>query len=147
MGEQGLAGVLNTMAVLRINTNPSRRQLRQFGLLCVVLLPLIAWVWGGSGSIVLMTALLGAGLGLLGLFAPQRLKPVFVGLVLVTFPVGVVFGELILLMIFVGVFLPMALLFRIIGRDVLQRRMSAESETFWVPRRAPANVRRYFQQY
>lgn len=135
------------MAVLRVNTNPSRRQLRQFGLLCVVLLPSIAWVWGGSSSIVLVTALIGAGLGLLGLFAPQCLKPVFVGLVLVTFPVGLVFGELILLMIFVGVFLPMALLFRIIGRDALQRRMSAESETFWVPRRAPVDVRRYFQQY
>jgi hypothetical protein len=147
MGEQGLAGVLNTMAVLRINTNPSHRQLRQFGLLCVVLLPLIAWVWGGSGSIILATALIGAGLSLLGLLAPQCLRPVFVGLVLVTFPIGVVFGELILLMIFVGVFLPMALLFRIIGRDALQRRMSAESETFWVPRRAPASVRRYFQQY
>lgn len=135
------------MAVLRVNTNPSRRQLRQFGLLCVVLLPLIAWVWGGSGSVVLVTALIGAGLGLLGLLAPQCLKPVFVGLVLVTFPVGVVLGELILLTIFVGVFLPMALLFRIIGRDALQRRMSTESETFWVPRTGPADVRRYFQQY
>ena len=135
------------MAVLRINTKPSDRQLRQFGLLCVVLLPLIAWVWGGNGSTIQTTALIGAGLGLLGIFAPKLLKPVFIGLVFVTFPIGLIFGELILLMIFVCVFLPMALLFRIIGRDVLRRRMSVQSETFWVPRSAPANVRRYFQQY
>jgi hypothetical protein len=135
------------MAVFRINTNPGQRQLRQFGLLCIVLLPLIAWGWGGSGSIIQTTAMIGAGLGLLGIFAPKLLKPVFIGLVLVSFPIGLIVGELVLLMIFVGVFLPMALLFRMIGRDALQRRMSVQSETFWVPRNAPANVRRYFQQY
>ncbi|RLS78763.1 MAG: hypothetical protein DWI00_03260 [Planctomycetota bacterium] len=135
------------MAVFHINTNPSQRQLRQFGLLCVVLLPLITWVWGASGSIIQATAMIGAGLGLLGIFAPKLLKPVFIGLVLVSFPIGLIVGELVLLMIFVGVFLPMALLFRIMGRDALQRRMSVQSETFWVPRNAPANVRRYFQQY
>jgi hypothetical protein len=135
------------MAVFRINTNPGQRQLRQFGLLCIVLLPLIAWVWGASGSIIQTTAMIGAGLGLLGIFAPKLLKPAFIGLVLVSFPIGLIVGELVLLMIFVGVFLPMALLFRMIGRDALQRRMSVQSETFWVPRNAPANVRRYFQQY
>ena len=135
------------MAVFRINTTPGNRQLRQFGLLCIVLLPAIAWVWGGSSSTIGAAALIGAGLGVLGILAPGLLKPVFVGLVLVSFPVGLIVGELILLMIFAGVFLPMALLFRLIGRDVLQRRMNAESETFWVPRSAPTNVRRYFQQY
>ena len=135
------------MAVFRINTEPNNRQLRQFGLLCIVLLPTITWLWGGSSSTIGVAALIGAGLGLLGVFAPGALKPVFVGLVLVSFPIGLILGELILLMIFIGVFLPMALVFRIIGRDVLQRRMSAESATFWVPRSAPSNVRRYFQQY
>lgn len=135
------------MAVFRINTKPSDRQLRQFGLLCIVLLPAITWVWGGNSSTIGVAALVGAGLGLLGILAPGALKPLFVGLVLVSFPIGLVIGELILLTIFVGVFLPMALLFRIIGRDVLQRRMTAECETFWVPRSAPNNVRRYFQQY
>lgn len=135
------------MAVFRINTKPSDRQLRQFGLLCIVLLPAIVWLWGGSSSTIGAAAWIGAGLGALGILAPGALKPIFVGLVLVSFPIGLVIGELILLTIFVGVFLPMALLFRIIGRDVLQRRMTAESETFWVPRSAPNNVRRYFQQY
>lgn len=135
------------MAVFRINTKPADRQLRQFGLLCIVLLPVITWIWGGSGSTIGAAALIGAGLGLLGIFAPGTLKTLFVGLVLISFPIGLILGELILLMIFIGVFLPMALLFRIMGRDVLQRRMSAESETFWVPRSAPSNVRRYFQQY
>ncbi|MFO1002212.1 MAG: hypothetical protein U0936_17915 [Planctomycetaceae bacterium] len=135
------------MAVFRINTTPGNRQLRQFGLLCIVLLPAMAWVWGGSSSTIGAAALIGAGLGVLGILAPGSLKPIFVGLVLVSFPIGLIVGELILLMIFAGVFLPMALLFRLIGRDVLQRRMNAESETFWVPRSAPTNVRRYFQQY
>jgi hypothetical protein len=135
------------MAVFRINTKPGNRQLRQFGLLCIVLLPAITWLWGGSSSTIGAAALIGGGLGLLGILAPGTLKPVFVGLVLISFPIGLIIGELILVMIFVGVFLPMALLFRIIGRDVLQRQMTVESETFWVPRSAPSSVRRYFQQY
>lgn len=135
------------MAVFRINTNPGERQLRQFGLLCIVLLPALVWVWGGNGSSVTAAALIGAGMGVLGLLAPQLLKPLFIGLVLVTFPIGLIVGELILLLIFLGVFLPMALLFRIMGRDVLKRRMRADVDTFWVPRSTPTNVRRYFQQY
>lgn len=135
------------MAMFRINTSPGTRQLRQFGLLCIVLLPTIAWLWGGSRSTIGAAALIGMGLGFLGIVAPGALRPFFLGMVLVSFPIGLVIGELILLMIFVGVFLPMALLFRITGRDVLRRRMTPESETFWVPRSAPRHVRRYFQQY
>ncbi len=135
------------MAVFRIDTNPGPRQLRQFGLMCVVLLPVIAWFWGASSSTIQAAAVIGTGLGVLGVFAPKLLKPIFIGLVFVTFPIGLIVGEVILLAIFAGLFLPMALLFRIIGRDVLKRRLAVEAKTFWVPRSGPTNVRRYFRQY
>ncbi len=134
------------MAMFEINTNPTDRQLRQFGLLCIVALPAIVWMWGGSSQLIQAAAFLGTTLGLLGLAAPHLLKPVFVGMIFLTLPIGLIVGELIMLMIYFGLFLPMALVFRIIGRDVLQRRSSRDADSFWQPRTPPRSVRKYYQQ-
>lgn len=134
------------MALFEINTQPTDHQLRQFGLICVAAFPLIAWIWFVSTAVIATAALVGAVLGLIGLAAPRYLKPVFIGLILITMPIGLVVGELMMLLIYFGVFLPMALAFRIIGRDALQRRVSTDAKSFWKPRVPPRSVRKYYQQ-
>jgi len=134
------------MAMFEINTQPTDRQLRQFGLLCIVALPGIVWMWGGGSGLIQAAAFVGTTLGLLGLAAPRLLKPVFVGMIFLTLPIGLIVGELMMLMIYFGLFLPMALVFRIIGRDALQRRASGDAESFWQPRTPPRSVRKYYQQ-
>ena len=39
------------------------------------------------------------------------------------------------------------LVFRMIGRDPLHRARRPGLETYWAPEPAPANMRRYFQQF
>lgn len=134
------------MAIFEINTQPADRQLKQFGMICVVAIPVAVWMWGGQSSALIVGGIAGVALGLVGLISPRLLKPVFVALVFLTFPIGLIVGELIMLTIYFGLFLPMALMFRIIGRDALQRRASTDAVSFWSPRTSPTSVRKYYQQ-
>jgi hypothetical protein len=48
---------------------------------------------------------------------------------------------------FYAVFTPIACVFRMIGRDPLERRAHPERQTYWAPKIIPAEPRRYFQQF
>lgn len=134
------------MALFKINTQPTNRQLRQFGVICAVALPLLVWVWTRSSTASTVGAIVGVCVSLTGLVSPRLLKPVFVGLIFLTMPLGLIVGEMILLLIFFCVFLPMAVAFKIIGRDALQRRLNSDAASFWQRREAPSSVRKYYHQ-
>lgn len=135
------------MAIVEINFSPSERQLRQFGAVCLVALPLLTWLWTRDS----VSTGWAAGAGLLtaatGFAAPNFLRPVFVGLSLITLPVGLVLGEIAMLLLYFGVFLPMSVLMRIVGRDSLQRRPQPNRTTWWERRKPRTGVRSYYQQF
>ena len=86
-------------------------------------------------------------LGIPGLLRPKWVRPIFVGWMVVAFPIGWIVSMLMLLLLYFAVFAPMGLLFRLIGRDVLVRRSTPGRETFWVLKRSAVDVRQYFRQY
>ena len=135
------------MALLNFNLKPSQRQLRQFGAACAVVLPLVVWLWSRNLSATAWAGVVGLLACVVGLIRPRMLQPLFVGLTVLAIPIGLVVGELALLLMFVGVFLPMAVVFRIVGRDALQRRTQDDSETFWQQRPAAPDSRSYFRQF
>jgi hypothetical protein len=45
------------------------------------------------------------------------------------------------------VFTPIALGFRLTGRDVLARRRNPAATTYWVPKLPPAGSQSYFRQF
>jgi hypothetical protein len=142
--------------LVKMTWNPSKRQLRQFGACALLALPLLGWLVLGrtspAGWTTAQTAVFGVfvGLGLLGgllaLLWPKALKPAFVALTLATMPIGIVVGELVLLLIYFAVFTPVALLFRLIGRDALERRFKPEQVSYWTPKTQATDVRQYFRQ-
>jgi hypothetical protein len=50
-------------------------------------------------------------------------------------------------LMFFGLFAPIGLVFRLLGRDPLQRSRTPARESYWVPKPAPTNLRSYFQQF
>ena len=52
----------NSMAMFDFNFSPSNRQLRQFGAVCMVAVPLVAWLWTGDAVIVGWAAAVGVTL-------------------------------------------------------------------------------------
>lgn len=134
------------MALVEANWNPNPKQLRQFGVLCLVGFPVIVWFWGGQLSAISVSALLGAAIAVLSVLAPRMVTPIFVGLMLVTIPVGIVVGELAMLLIYWGVFLPMGLIFKLRRRDRLRTKIERNLKTYWAAKRKPKSVASYFHQ-
>ena len=144
------------MAAVELNLDPDKKQLMQFGLIGLVALPLIAWLFNGKPTPatweVIHTqrigpcAAIGAVMGMLGLIRPTLLKWVFVGASLVTFPIGFVLGEVLMFAIYLVAFAPMALLFKIIGRDALGRSLKPNAESYWQPKQQPKDLSSYYRQ-
>ncbi len=134
------------MRFIEFNWQPSDRQLRQFGLVCAVALPLLGWIWGAGQTLFTGLIIVGVAVAILGFTASFALKPVFVTMMLVATPVGMVIGELAMATIFFGVFLPFGLVFRIIGRDALQRSIDKKVDTYWQRKMPPADAASYYRQ-
>ena len=106
--------------------------------------------WHASELAVILIGAMWAGIGvwtLLAILRPAALRPFYLAITAVSLPIGVVVSFVILAVLYFGVFTPIALVFRLVGRDVLHRRFDASAKTYWTPRRAVQDVRRYFRQF
>ncbi|HEY4313509.1 MAG TPA: SxtJ family membrane protein [Pirellulales bacterium] len=144
------------MALIDIAWKPSDRQLRQFGAIALVALPLAGWLFSGKpwpaavthaqGTAIVTLAALGVIAAVLAVVRPQTLRWPFVGATLVTLPIGLVVGEIVLAVIYFGMFLPVSLIFRLMGRDALERRVDRNVSSYWQPKTQPAGPESYFRQ-
>ncbi len=132
-----------------INSNPNRRVLRQFGCVGFVILGALAVHQYRIGHHHAGIALGAVGLlmGLAGLARPSLLRWLFVGWMKVAFPLNWIVSELVLALIFYGVLTPLALFFRLVGRDALDLKASAGRASYWIPKPPASDVRRYFRQH
>jgi hypothetical protein len=135
------------MKLVEINWSPSARQLRHFGLLCLVVLPLLGWLWGAdsraNGVLIGIAAILAAA----GWWRPNFVRPLFIGLMLIAAPIGMIVGELAMVLIFFGVFLPISFLFRLMRRDALKLKMEREAVSHWQPKHEPDDISSYYRRY
>lgn len=129
---------------------PNHKALRQFAaawLVFFLALGLHQFLLRGyhlAGVALIALALL---VGPLGLIWPPAIRWLFVGWMILAFPVGWLVSLLMLLLMYYLVLTPVALLFRLRGRDLLQRKPPAGQSSFWLPKETPRDVRRYFCQY
>ena len=112
---------------------------RSFGLIFAVFFCLVALLpavhgapvrWWALGVAILFTAV--------AFLAPRALSP----LNWVWFKLGMllhhVVNPIIMAVMFYGAILPMALLLRALGKDVLRLKRAPESASYWIPREPPA---------
>jgi len=148
------------MSLIEVNWTPPPRQLRNFGLICLgVGVGLGVWVYlrhrlfgfhlqpdrviPASATL----AALGAACAAIGLVRPMALRPVYVGLTLLTLPIGMVVSYVVLAIVYYGVITPVGLFFRLIGRDPLHRRLDRSGTTYWIARQPVESVESYFRQF
>lgn len=148
------------MALIHVNWRPDKRQLRWFGAGgAAVFGALAAWAaWRHSlagvalpepaaRTIAIALACLAGLCGLLTCAAPKGLLPLYWFLTAAGLPVGLVASYLILGVVYFGVFTPIALVFRLIGRDALCRRLDRRAATYWITRRQAVDRLRHFRQF
>lgn len=127
---------------LPIPWRPTPAVLRQFAALWLALVAGLA-CWRLGPLHVATLAL--AAVGVAGLMWPPSVRWLFVALVIVTSPIGWLVSRGLLACLYFGFITPLALVFRLSGRDALLLRR-AERETYWQPRpqREPAS---YYHQF
>jgi len=148
------------MNLLDVTLDPEPRVLRQFGFFALAAFGLLGAValWRSTlfgfvlGERALPVAIgffaLGAVSALFSLVAPRANRPLYVGLIVLTFPIGFVLSFLVLGILFFLVLSPVGLLFRLIGRDGLQLRIDPAATTYWVDREPGGpDTERYFKQF
>jgi len=100
------------------------------------------WIPIGPWGLIALAALFLAG----GYVMPDLLKPVYFLFMVATFPIGLVMGPVVMGVIFFGIFTPVALFFKLIGRDTMTRKFDPAAKTYWVEHK-DAEPKRYFRQF
>ena len=147
------------MSLVAVNWNPTHRQLRQFGTICLVafsVLGMLIYVRHSvfripldihvSHAIGISLYCFGTICALIAIVAPPVLRPLYAGLTLITLPIGYVVSFVILAVMFYGVITPIGLFMRLIGRDTMQRKLRPDLPSYWEPRQTETDMQRYFRQ-
>jgi hypothetical protein len=95
----------------------------------------------------IILAVVAVTIGGVGLIVPRAVRWLFIAAMIVAFPIGWVVSQLALALMFYGIITPLALFFRLRGRDVLQRKRPPAGASLWTPKIQPDDIRRYFRQY
>ena len=141
------SGTFLRVKLVEMNWSPSAQQLRQFGCVCLFALPLLGWIWSGNPQTIVWLLIVGLGLAVTGFLMPKALKPVFVGLMLIALPIGMVVTECLLLLIYFGLFLPIGLCFKIAKRDALKRSFEKSKKSYWEEKKMPKGATSYYRQW
>lgn len=138
------------MAFAPIPWNVQRKTLVEFSEASLMIVGMIAAplsLWRGHlrTAIVLWTiAMVVRGVGWV---KPMALKPLFLGMLLVGWPLGWVVSNLLLAMLFYGVVLPIGLLLRVRRGDVIGRRLDPSRASYWTPIPKVRDPREYLRQF
>ncbi len=139
------------MALMEVEWHPSRRQLRVFGvsgLIASILAALILrFIWGVAGVWIWIVPAAGAALFLSSLISATVTRWLYIGLTLVAMPIGMVVSLVLLAAFYFLLLTPLAIFFRLIGRDALHRSYEPAAESYWVPHRPDDNMERYLHQF
>ena len=128
---------------------PAARTLRQFAVLWLLFMGVVAYrsavTWGTlTGITMLAIAVVPATAGFIW---PATVRPLFIALMVVTMPIGWAVSHLLLFFLFYVLFTPIAIAFRLLGRDALERSFRPEVDSYWEPKITPANPARYLDSF
>ena len=72
-------------------------------------------------------------MGGVGLYAPRLIRPIYTGLIWITFPLGWALSYVLLFLLYFLVITPVGALVRIF-RDPMERRFDPSGKSYWMPR-------------
>lgn len=138
------------MSLIEINWNPEKRELRQFGLIAVVVLGaagvILRFGFGVAGIWALMLAGTGLCICLVTLVSAKAARIIYLGLTFAALPIGLVMSFLLMATFYFLILTPVGLVFRLLGRDVLDRKFKVDTPTYWMPRQKTRDAEQYFHQ-
>jgi len=137
------------MAILEINWNPDRRQVRQFAAIWIVFFAALGGLASIRGQSVFGPALLGcvAAIGLVEYFRPGFMRSIYLAWMYMAFPIGWVISHLLLFAVYYLILTPIGLVMRLFGYDPMRKDFDATAKTYWTACEASSDSANYFKQY
>ena len=139
------------MFMPEINWNPSRKELRVFAIIALIAAILVSFLLYlfrelGLEWIVVISSI-GVVIFLTGFVSLKATRLIYVGLILATLPIGLAVSFFLLAAFYFGMLTPLAMLFRLTGRDSLNRKFDSDIDSYWITHHQPDNLDRYFNQF
>ena len=139
------------MSLVEIDWHPKQKQLQNFGkiaLLITAIISLLLYVLKGV-SIPWALAIFAVGftIFLISMISSRLTRMIYVVLMAVTFPIGLVVSFTLLAIFYFLLLAPLGLIFRLMGRDALCRKFDATAESYWLSRQEPESTEQYFRQF
>ncbi len=138
------------MSMISINWRPDRRALVEFSELSMFFLGMVASPLAylrGRPALAGAFWVAAVAIRLAGLWRPLRLRPVFLGLTLATWPIGWLVSHATLALLYHGVVTPIGLVLRLTGRDPLARRFDRTASTYWETYNPDRGMKQYLKQF
>ncbi len=137
------------MSLIRINRNPSGRQLLVFALAWLALLGLLGWRSWSRGRHAGAEAAwaLAAAVPLAGLLSRRLLRCTYLAMSFATYPIGLAVSRIVLALVYYLALTPIGLTMRLLGHDPLLRRFDPAARSYWTARGGARSPESYFQQY
>jgi hypothetical protein len=139
------------MPLIEINWHPKNKELRNFAIIALIASLVIAcllYVLKGVGiQWVIIIIAAGFGIFISSYVSLKLTKIIYLGLILVTFPIGWAISMISLTVFYFLMLTPLGLLFRLLGRDPLCRKFDPDAKSYWIDRRETDDLDRYFHQY
>ena len=139
------------MSLITVNKNPDKKLLNSFGiiaLLASVCISLLLYLVKGLAiEKALIVFLLGLVIFICSRTSPKLIRLIYLGLTYATLPIGFAVSFVVLAVFYFLILTPLALFFRLIGRDLLGLRFNTQAKTYWTKRSESATLERYFRQF
>lgn len=141
--------------MIKLDLKPDERIVNQFAWFAVIGLPLLAWfvlrlvtTFEWAHPAFLAVAAVGVsqlGLYLIGVRIVSRC--LFLGLSILFVPFGFIISHVLLAGVYYLVLTPIALFFRVIGRDVIGKKLDKDAKSYWIERTGDRPASSYFKLY
>jgi ABC-type uncharacterized transport system permease subunit len=138
------------MSLIQVNKNPTARELTIFGLMLAGFALLLAMiVWWRFQAPVAAQWIAGIGIGIAVVFfaIPPLRKPIYLGWVYLTFPIGWTITHIVMAITYYLVVTPIGLIMRAVGRDPMQRKLDRAATSYWIAHQPADSVERYLRQF
>lgn len=146
--------------MIKLDLNPARELLVSFGRISVVGFPLVGFVlslslreaeseWWTAFQHPVFLWLLGVGIVtfVLSFVQAALIRPIYIALMIIAVPIGFVVSNVVIGAIYYLMITPLGLVFRLFGRDPLNKKPDPSVKSYWHVRDGAPDPASYLKQY
>ena len=137
------------MSFVQINWNPQKDYIRNFGIIALLMLPLIStlllWKQHIGMNWALAISAVGVIIFLACLFSYRTGRILYLSLTLLTYPIGLAVSFFMIALLYYAVITPIGIIFRLLKKDPLCRKFDGSINTYWVKHKDRKDINSYYR--